>query len=82
LFIADLFHPVGALAVELFHNGDVRHGRGGRCSVPMLFIRWEADRVSRLNFLIRLPLYSFTHFICQFHFRVFFNISFIELPQN
>jgi hypothetical protein len=25
LFVGDLFHPVGGLAVELFHNGDVRH---------------------------------------------------------
>src|SRR6266566_9842624 len=30
LFVADLFHPVGGLAVELFLNGDVRHGRGCR----------------------------------------------------
>src|SRR2546422_5594765 len=30
LCVADLLHPLGALAVELLHNGDVRHGRGRR----------------------------------------------------
>src|SRR6266705_745491 len=28
LFVADLFHPVDGLAVELFYNGDVCHRRG------------------------------------------------------
>jgi len=27
LFVADLFHPVDDLSVELFLNGDVSHGR-------------------------------------------------------
>jgi len=27
LFVADLFHPVDNLSVELFLNGDVSHGR-------------------------------------------------------
>ena len=27
-FVANLFRPLGALAVELFRDGDVRHGRG------------------------------------------------------
>src|SRR5947199_3844685 len=35
LFVADLFHPVGGLAVELFLDGDVSHGRGWRGTVPM-----------------------------------------------
>jgi hypothetical protein len=30
LLVADLFHPVHRLAVELFLNGNVRHG-GGWC---------------------------------------------------
>src|SRR5207247_5099411 len=51
LFVANLFHPVGGLPVELFLNGDVRHGR--RCSgaVPMLLTRWEPDHVPRPNLL-------------------------------
>src|SRR5271165_6452287 len=53
LFVADLFHPVGALAVELFDNGDVRHGRGCRVAVPMLFTRREPDHVTRPNLLDR-----------------------------
>src|SRR5688500_14894252 len=53
LFVADLFQPVGRLAVELFHNGDVGHGRGWCSPVPMLFTRWEPDHVTRPNFLNR-----------------------------
>jgi hypothetical protein len=30
LFVADLFHPVGSFAVELFLDSDVRHGRRPR----------------------------------------------------
>jgi hypothetical protein len=37
LFVADLFHPVDNLAVELFLNSDVRHGRDRRS--PMLLAR-------------------------------------------
>src|SRR6266699_3110125 len=33
LFVADLFHPIGGLAIETFLNGDVRHGRGWRANV-------------------------------------------------
>ena len=36
LFVADLFHPVNRFAVELFLNGDVRHGRGRRSTMPIL----------------------------------------------
>ena len=53
LFVADLFHPVDGLAVELFLNGDVRHGRGRRGTVPMLLARREPDHVTRPNFLDR-----------------------------
>jgi len=28
LFVADLFHPVDNLPMELFLSGDARHGRG------------------------------------------------------
>jgi hypothetical protein len=51
LFVADLFHPIGVLAVELFNDGDVRHGGSGSRTVPMLFTAWKPDDVSRTNFL-------------------------------
>ena len=46
-----LFHPVGALAVEPFHDGDVRHGCGCRGAVPILLTRREPDHVTRPNLL-------------------------------
>src|SRR5437879_10922401 len=45
LLVADLFHPVHRLAIELFLNGDVRHGGGWRGTVPMLLTRWDPDPV-------------------------------------
>jgi hypothetical protein len=36
LFVADLFHPVNNLAVELFLYGNVRHGRCRRGAMPVL----------------------------------------------
>ena len=53
LFVADLFQPVNRLAVELFLNGDVRHGRGGRGAVPMLLARRKPDDVTRPDFFDR-----------------------------
>src|SRR5437867_971395 len=53
LFVADLFHPVGGLAVESFHNGNVRHGRGWRCAVPMLLTGWKPNHVTRPDFFDR-----------------------------
>src|SRR5437667_11809288 len=53
LFVADLFHPINRFAIELFLNGDVRHGRGGCSAVPMLFARGKPDDVARTNFLYR-----------------------------
>src|SRR6266542_2325113 len=53
LFVADLFHPVHRLAVELFLNGDVRHGRGRRGAVPVLLTRREPYHVARPNLLDR-----------------------------
>src|SRR6266851_9870458 len=46
LLVADLFHPVHGLAVELFLNGDVRHGGGRPSAVPMLLTRWKPDHVT------------------------------------
>src|SRR6266550_9251344 len=51
LFFADLFHPVAGLAVELFLNGDVRHGRANvshpartRSHHPAQFTRSDPQR--------------------------------------
>ena len=41
LFVADFFQPVNNFAVELFLNGDVRHGRSRRRPMPMLLARRE-----------------------------------------
>lgn len=38
-FVADLWHPVHGLSVELFLDGDVGHGAGGSNAVRMLFTR-------------------------------------------
>jgi len=53
LFVADLFHPVDNLTVELFLNGDVRHGRGRRGSMPVLLTRRKPDHITRTDFLDR-----------------------------
>lgn len=44
LVVADLFHPVHDLAVEIFLNGDMRHRCGWRRATPMLLTRREPDR--------------------------------------
>src|SRR5260221_11659103 len=49
LLVADLLHPVHDLAVELFLNGDMGHGRGRRCAMPMLLARRARDHVTRTN---------------------------------
>src|SRR5690349_22316016 len=53
LFVADLFHPVNSLSVEPFLNGDVRHRRGRRGTVPMLLPWWEPDHVAGPDLLDR-----------------------------
>jgi len=53
LFVADLFHPVGGLAVETFLNGDMRHSRGWRGAVPVFLTRLEPDHVTWPNVLDR-----------------------------
>jgi hypothetical protein len=60
LFVAYLLHPVDRLAVELFLNGDMCHGRSRRGTMPMLFTRWYPNYVARMNFLDRaiLALYQ------------------------
>ena len=53
MFVADLFHPVDDLPVELFLNGDVRHGRGRRGPMPVLLAGREPDHVTRPDLLDR-----------------------------
>src|SRR5258708_9968112 len=53
LFVADLFHPVDNFTVELFLNGDVRHGRGWHGSMPVLFTGPKPDHITRADFLDR-----------------------------
>lgn len=43
LFVADFFQPVHGFAVERFLNGDVRHRRGGRGTVPMFLARQKPN---------------------------------------
>src|SRR6266705_3772115 len=47
LFVCDFLHPVDDLAVELLLDGDMRHGRGGRCAMPMLLARRAPNYVAR-----------------------------------
>src|ERR1039457_6470630 len=62
LFVADLFHPVGTLAVQHLHNGDMGHRGGGCGAMPVLLTGREPDHISRPNFLNRAApaLYSTT----------------------
>ena len=51
MFVADLLHPIDNLAIELFLNGDVRHGRGRRSPMPVLLARREPDHIAGPDFL-------------------------------
>src|SRR6267142_1461060 len=53
LLVGDLLHPVDNLAVELLLDGDMRHGRGGRCAMPMPFARRAPDHIAGPNDLDR-----------------------------
>ena len=53
MLVADLFHPVDGLAVELFLNGDMRHRRGRRGAMPVLLTRRKPDHITRPDFLDR-----------------------------
>src|SRR5208282_5661981 len=53
LFVGDLFHPVDHLTVELFLDGDVRHGCGRRSPMPVLLAGREPDHITRPNFFDR-----------------------------
>jgi hypothetical protein len=47
VFVADLFHPVDALAVQAFNDRNMRHSGRGGCAVPMLLTGWAPDDVAR-----------------------------------
>src|SRR2546430_12599133 len=53
LLVADLFHPVHDLAIEVFLNGEVRHGGGWRGAVPMLLTGRDPDHVTGPDLLDR-----------------------------
>ena len=56
LLVSDLFQPVHNLAVEMFLNGDVRLGGGGRSAVPMFFTRRKPDDIAGMNCFNRAAL--------------------------
>ena len=56
LVVADFFQPVHRLAVERFLNGDMRHGRRRRGTVPMLFAGRDRDHIAGMDFLNRTAL--------------------------
>src|SRR6266487_4323361 len=51
LLVADPFHPVDGLAVEPLLDGDVRHRRRRRRTVPVLFVGRKPDDIAGVNFL-------------------------------
>ena len=51
LLVADLFHPVGGFAFELFLKGDMDHGRGRRSAMPVFQTRRDPDNVTLPYFL-------------------------------
>src|SRR5689334_17421898 len=46
LLVGDVFEPVDRLAIELLLHGDVRHRRGWRGAVPVLFARGKPHDVT------------------------------------
>lgn len=53
LLCRDVLQPVHRLPIELLLNRDVRHRRGRRCAMPVLFAGWEPNDVARANLLQR-----------------------------
>ena len=51
LFVADLFHPLDSFTVEIFLNGDMRHTRGCRSSMPVFLTRRDPDDITLPDFL-------------------------------
>src|SRR5208337_4583092 len=53
LFVAHVLHPVDHPAVELFLDGDMRHGCRGCSAVPMFLAGGEPHHVARPNLFHR-----------------------------
>src|SRR3954454_4368651 len=53
LLVADPFHHLDVLAIEMLHDGDVRHARRRRGPVPMLLVRGSMDDIPRPDLLDR-----------------------------
>src|SRR5436309_10143424 len=49
LLVGDVFEPIHGLAIELLLHGDVRHRRGWRRAVPVLFAGGEPHDVTGAN---------------------------------
>src|SRR3954470_23929542 len=53
LLVGDVFEPIDGLAIDLLLHGDVRHRRGWRRAVPVLFARGEPHDVAGANLFNR-----------------------------
>ena len=53
MFVADLFHPVGGLAVKLLLNGDMGHRCRCRGAMPVLLTWRNPDHIPRTDFFDR-----------------------------
>src|SRR5450756_1715577 len=56
LVVAHVLHPVDGLAIELLCNGNVRHTRRCRRTMPMFLTRREPHHISRSNLFHRPSL--------------------------
>src|SRR6267378_1651849 len=66
LLVRDLFQPVHCSAVQLLLKRDVRHGGGGRCTMPVLDASRIPNDVSLANHLSRAaPLLNPADTICD-----------------
>ncbi len=50
MLVADLFHPLDGFTVEMFLNGDMRHTRGCRGSMPVFLTRRDPDNITLPDF--------------------------------
>jgi hypothetical protein len=51
LIVTDLFLPIRSLSLILFYYGDVGHGVGRRCPVPVFFTGSDPDHISGVDLL-------------------------------
>src|SRR4051794_32641494 len=57
LLLADLFQPVYVLAANHIGDGDMAHGGGCCCAMPVLHARGRPDDVARLDLALLAPLF-------------------------